>query len=69
MLAVLMIAALVGGVVTATLFGITHQGFLGALIAAPVGASVLTLIVALLLALRQEGEPELPQGTFGAEES
>ena len=69
MLVVLMIAALVGGVVTATLFGITQQGFLDALIAAPVGASVLTLIVALLLALRQEEEPELPQGTFGAEES
>jgi uncharacterized membrane protein YeaQ/YmgE (transglycosylase-associated protein family) len=69
MLVVLMIAGLVGGVVTATLFGITQQGFLDALIAAPVGASVLTLIVALLLALRQEEGPELPQGTLGAEES
>ncbi len=70
MLVVLMIAGLVGGVVTATLFGITQQGFLDALIAAPVGASVLTLIAALLLAHRQEEEePELPQETFGAEES
>ena len=71
MLVVLMIAGLVGGVVTATLFGITQHGFLGALIAAPAGASVLTLIVALLLALRpeQEEEPDLLQETFGAEES
>jgi len=52
------------------LFGITQHGFLGALIAAPAGASVLTLIVALLLALRPEQEePELLHGTFGAEES
>ena len=57
MLAVLMIAALVGGVVTATLFGITHQGFLGALIAALAGVGVLTLIVAFFLALRPEQEP------------
>jgi len=71
MLVVLMIAALVGGVVTPMLFGITQHGFLGALIAAPAGASVLTLIVALLLALRpeQEEEPDLLQETFGAEES
>jgi len=72
MLVVLMIAALVGGVVTAMLFGITQHGFLGALIAAPAGAGVLTLIVALLLALRpeqEEEEPELLQGTFGPEES
>ena len=71
MLVGLMIAALVGGVVTAMLFGITQHGFLGALIAAPAGASVLTLIVALLFALRpeQEEEPDLLQETFGAEVS
>ena len=58
MLAVLMIAGLVGAVIAATLFGTTH-GLLGALIAAPAGAGILTLAVGLLIAARLEPDEEL----------
>ena len=44
MLAVLMMASLVGAALAAALFGVTQYGWLGSLMAAPAGAGILTLI-------------------------
>ena len=58
MLVVYMLAALIGAVASAMLASAMQGGWLAALLAMPIGASLATILSALALAVRNEATPE-----------
>jgi len=54
MVIALMMASIVGGILTATLAGLGQQSFVVGLLSAPFGGSLLAVMVALLIAARTE---------------
>ncbi len=54
MVIVLMMTSIVGGILTATLVGLGQQSLVAALLSAPIGGSLLAVMVALLIAASTE---------------